>query len=35
MYKRFSSPILQLPLLADDLIGKGKLKQAGFMLYGK
>lgn len=35
MYKRFSAPILQLPLLADDLIGKEKLKQAGFMLYGK
>ncbi len=35
MYKRFSAPIVQLPLLADDLIGKEKLKQAGFMLYGK
>jgi arsenite-transporting ATPase len=35
MYKRFSAPIVQLPLLADDLIGKEKLKQAGFILYGK
>jgi len=35
MYKRFSAPIVQLPLLTDDLIGKAKLKQAGFMLYGK
>lgn len=35
MYKRFSAPIVQLPLLADDLIGKEKLRQAGFMLYGK
>ena len=35
MYKRFSAPIVRLPLLADDLIGKEKLRQAGFMLYGK
>ena len=35
MYKRFSALIVQLPLMADDLIGKEKLKQAGFMLYGK
>jgi len=35
MYKRFNAPIVQLPLLADDLIGKDKLKQAGLMLYGK
>lgn len=35
MYRRFSAPIVKLPLLADDLIGKKNLMQAGFMLYGK
>jgi len=35
MYKRFTAPIIQLPLLADDLIGKERLKQAGLMLYGR
>jgi arsenite-transporting ATPase len=34
MYRRFSAPIIQLPLLADDLIGKDKLVQAGLLLYG-
>lgn len=35
MDRRFTAPIVQLPLLVDDLIGKDKLEQAGFMLYGK
>lgn len=35
MDKRFTAPIIQLPLLVDDLIGKDKLKNAGYMLYGK
>ncbi|MEX1014707.1 MAG: TRC40/GET3/ArsA family transport-energizing ATPase [Candidatus Paceibacterota bacterium] len=35
MDKRFTAPIVQLPLLGDDLIGKDKLKRAGYMLYGK
>ena len=34
MYQRFSAPIIQLPLLADDLIGKEQLIRAGHMLYG-
>jgi arsenite-transporting ATPase len=34
MDRRFSAPIIQLPLLADDLIGKDKLVQAGLLLYG-
>jgi len=34
MDRRFSAPIIQLPLLADDLIGKEKLVQAGLLLYG-
>jgi len=35
MDRRFTAPIVQLPLLVDDLIGKDKLKQAGYILYGK
>lgn len=35
MSKSFSAPIIRLPLLVDDLIGKDKLKNAGYMLYGK
>lgn len=35
MDRRFTAPIIQLPLLVDDLIGKDKLKVAGHMLYGK
>ncbi|MEX2410720.1 MAG: ArsA-related P-loop ATPase, partial [Candidatus Paceibacterota bacterium] len=35
MDKRFTAPIVQLPLLGDDLIGKDELKKAGYMLYGK
>lgn len=35
MDKRFTAPIVKLPLLEDDLIGKERLKQAGFSLYGK
>lgn len=35
MDRRFTAPIVQLPLLVDDLIGKDKLKNAGYMLYGK
>jgi arsenite-transporting ATPase len=34
MYQRFSAPIIQLPLLADDLIGKDRLVDAGLLLYG-
>lgn len=32
---QFTAPIVKLPLLADDLIGKDKLEQAAYMLYGK
>ena len=35
MDRRFTAPIVKLPLLPDDLIGKNKLEEAGFMLYGK
>ncbi len=35
MNERFKVPIIQLPLLADDLIGEEKLNQAAFLLYGK
>jgi arsenite-transporting ATPase len=35
MHKRFNAPLVRLPLLADDLIGKEELKHAGFILYGK
>jgi arsenite-transporting ATPase len=35
MDRRFTAPIIRLPLLVDDLIGKDKLKNAGYMLYGK
>lgn len=35
MDRRFTAPIIKLPLLADDLIGREKLKEAGFLLYGK
>ena len=35
MDTRFTAPIVKLSLLPDDLIGKEKLEQAGFMLYGK
>ncbi len=35
MDTRFTAPIVKLPLLADDLIGKDKLEQAAYMLYGK
>ncbi len=35
MSKRFSVPIIHLPLLVEDLIGKNKLKNAGYRLYGK
>ena len=33
--KKFAVPIVQLPLLVDDLIGKEKLMTAGLLLYGK
>jgi arsenite-transporting ATPase len=33
--KRFTAPVVQLLLLADDLMGKDKLVQAGLMLYGE
>jgi hypothetical protein len=32
--RRFSSPFIQLPLLADNLIGKDKPAQAGLLFYG-
>jgi arsenite-transporting ATPase len=32
---RFTAPIVTLPLLKDDLIGKEKLEEAGYLLYGK
>ena len=35
MDSRFTALIAKLPLLADDLIGKEKLKKAGYLLYGK
>lgn len=35
MDRRFTAPIVQLPLLEDDLIGKENLKEAGLLLYGK
>lgn len=35
MDRRLTAPIIKLPLLADDLVGKEKLKEAGFLLYGK
>jgi len=35
MDRRFTAPIIRLLLLVDDLIGKDKLKIAGYMLYGK
>ncbi len=35
MDRRFTAPIVQLPLLVDDLIGREKLKQAGYAIYGK
>lgn len=34
MDRRFNMPIIQLPLMSEDLIGKEKLMQAGMMLYG-
>jgi len=34
MKGRFKAPIIQLPLLDDDLIGKDKLMHAGMLLYG-
>ena len=34
MERRFKAPIIHLPLLADDLIGKENLMQAGLLLYG-
>ncbi|MCX6007915.1 MAG: ArsA family ATPase, partial [Chloroflexi bacterium] len=35
MSERFKVPIIQLPLLVDDLIGKEQLIKAGLLLYGK
>jgi len=35
MQGRFSAPIVSLQLMADDLIGKEKIIQAGLYLYGK
>lgn len=34
MEGRFKAPIIHLPLLADDLIGKERLMRAGLLLYG-
>lgn len=35
MEGRFTAPIVQLPQLADDLMGKEKLTEAGMLLFGK
>lgn len=35
MNKRFTAPIIQLPLMSDDLVGKDTLVHAGYVLYGK
>lgn len=35
MAKRFTAPIVTLPLLTEDLMGKDKLLEAGYLLYGK
>ncbi len=35
MAKRFTAPIVTLPLLTEDLIGKEKLLEAGLLLYGE
>jgi arsenite-transporting ATPase len=35
MNRRFTAPIVKLPLLAEDLMGKDKLKEGGYLLYGK
>ena len=35
MRERFNVPIIQLPLLADDLVGEDNLTRAAFLLYGK
>lgn len=35
MAKRFTAPIVTLPLLSEDLMGKEKLLNAGYLLYGK
>ena len=34
MKRRFRAPIIRLPLLEDDLIGKDKLMHAGMLMYG-
>lgn len=35
MAKRFTAPIVTLPLQTEDLMGKKKLMEAGYFLYGK
>lgn len=35
MNKRFKMPIVHLPLLSDDLMGKEQLIQSGLLMYGK
>lgn len=35
MDRRFTAPIVKLPLFIEDLIGTGKLKNACHVLYGK
>lgn len=35
MKKRFTVPIIELPLLVDDLMGTDKLREAGYLMYGK
>ncbi len=35
MKNRFTAPIVTLPLLVDDLMGTDKLREAGYLLYGK
>lgn len=35
MAKRFTAPIVTLPLLQEDLMGKNRLREASYLLYGK
>lgn len=35
MKGRFTAPIVTLPLLVDDLMGTDRLREAGYLLYGK
>ena len=35
MQQRFNAPVVRLPLMADDLMGKSTLQDAGYALFGK